>query len=235
LEVLSQEVTRLEDLLAQRLVDAQTLARIRAQHAAVAQAVQLHPAAIAALQAQLEEAVGQHQSLRQWLEGLGAGTNTGFSAAPPEAERLGLLELRRRRYTLRAGAAGCVSRVLHQPGDVVSAGQPIVRLVVRGSHRVIGFLPETNARDLTLGMEVFITKRRGGGHSIPATVTALGPEILGLPGRISPIPGQTVRGRRVVFTPGTQIDLLPGEAVSVRVVVPWREWLFGRRATESSP
>ena len=54
-----------------------------------------------------------------------------------------------------------------------------------------------------------------------ARVQVLGPEILALPTRVSPIQGQTLRGRRVVLELNGPADFLPGESVNIHFSKPW--------------
>jgi multidrug resistance efflux pump len=140
----------------------------------------------------------------------------------------GLLDLRIRNCTLYAQADGTVSRIYHTPGAVVAAGDPILSSVTAGPPYVAGFLSEYNARDVDTGMEAYLTPVSGRGTVIRAKVTALTPEIFTLPGRVSPVPAQTYRGRRVLLEPEAGCLLLPGEEVQIHFRRPWTFQLFGR-------
>lgn len=220
LSVLDPEIARLRDLLARGFADAQSVASLRARREAIARALELFPETMAAYEEELADARRQRDAVARFFAG-------EIPAGQVDSPSAGLLALRRESYTFRATRDGVVSRIYHEPGNVVAAGDPIMTLIVKESQVIVCFLPESQAHDLRLGMKLEVMPPLGSaGPPVEATVTALGPEILGLPGRVSPVPGQTVRGRRVMLTPDAFIDLLPGEAVSVRLPPPaWRDVL----------
>jgi hypothetical protein len=135
--------------------------------------------------------------------------------------------MRIRNCTLRAQAAGIVSRIYHSPGDVVQGGDPVLSSVIEEAPMVVGFLSEHNARDVTAGMAAFLTPVSGRGSVIRAEVISLTPEVFALPGRMNPIPTQAYRGRRVVIKPEDGCALLPGEEVQIHFRRPWTLQLFG--------
>jgi len=146
---------------------------------------------------------------------------------------LGMLKLRQETYTLRALRDGVVSRIIKEPGEVVQAGEAVMTIVYDGVSSVTGFLPEFRARELTVGDRAYLTRAARFSRAVPAVVTHLGPEILALPGRVSPIPGRTLRGRRVVLEPRVEHGFLPGETVSIHIEKPvwWR--LIGSGSSEA--
>lgn len=235
LQALDVEVKRFEDLLARNLVDGQLVARLRVQRQALARAVELHPATVQLLDEQWKES----RALQREAEAT-FGSEAETSPATPSdgpsplaqaaGNRLGLLKQRHDLYVLRARQDGVVSRIEKEPGEVVQAGEPILSLVVEGSQFVIGFLPEWDAYAVEVGREAVLRRPTGRrDEEVPATVTALGPEILALPGRVSPVPGQTMRGRRIILVPHDPNIFLPGESVSIHVFEPWwKGW--GRHA-----
>ncbi|MCF7848806.1 MAG: HlyD family secretion protein, partial [Kiritimatiellales bacterium] len=132
-----------------------------------------------------------------------------------------LFEMRIEACRLRAREDGTVSRIYHYPGGIVPGGDEVLASVLTGEPKVVGFLSEYNARDVIPGMQAYLTPVSGHGPVIRATVMALTPEILSLPGRVSPTPSQTYRGRRVVLMPEPGCDLLPGEEVQIHFSRPW--------------
>jgi multidrug resistance efflux pump len=225
LEVLNTEVTRLEDLLAQHLIDAQTVALLRARQQALTRAMEVYPGMIKSLEDDLARVRARQGEIYAQLD---SGTNL-VAELPGELRneveagrnRLGLLELRREAYVLRAGADGTVSELLHEPGDVVSAGMPIMVVVIDSAPQVVGFLPEANARDISVGMTAYLRSTSGRGAIVRARIAALLPDIATLPTRVSPFPTQVYRGRRVVLVPTDPNDFLPGESVSIELQQPW--------------
>jgi len=132
-----------------------------------------------------------------------------------------LLDMRIQNCTLRAQAAGIVSRLYHSSGDVVQAGDPILSSVINQEPTVVGFLSEYNARDVSVGMDTYLTPVSGRGAVVRAKVVSLTPDVFALPGRANPLPSQSYRGRRVLLKPEDGCTLLPGEEVQIQFRRPW--------------
>jgi multidrug resistance efflux pump len=225
LDVLNTEVARLDELLAQHLIDAQTVARLRARQQALTRSRDFYPDMIK----RLEDELARMQT-RQGEVVAQLGSDTNDAAGLPEdvrseleagKTRLGLLDFRRESYVLRAGSDGIVSELFYAPGSVVPAGLPIMTLVIDSARQVVGYLPEANARHLSVGMTVYLKSVSGQGAVVRARVTALLPDIATLPTRVSPFPTQVYRGRRVILVPTGANDFLPGESVSIELQTPW--------------
>lgn len=231
LQALDAELVRFEDLLGRNLIDGQLVAQLRVQKQGLARAVELHPETVSFVEQQLEEAEAMYRDAEALF---GTEADAAVAATPDEKptprNRIGLLKQRRNLYVLRAQQDGIISRIEKEPGEVVQAGEPILSLVVEGSQFVIGFLPEWDAYNVEVGRKVVLRSPVGRRREVPATVTALGPEILALPGRISPVPGQTMRGRRIILEPEDPDAFLPGESVSIHMAEPW--WMGLGRTTQ---
>ncbi|MFP3941532.1 MAG: efflux RND transporter periplasmic adaptor subunit [Thermoanaerobaculia bacterium] len=82
---------------------------------------------------------------------------------------------------VRAPWDGSVVSVDAMPGDLATAGRPLVRLVRDGPYRVVAHLPHAEAARLTTGSPVVVTHA---GHELPARVSrvaaGLGPAGLAL-------------------------------------------------------
>lgn len=152
---------------------------------------------------------------------------TGDAAASTIAGNIRLLDLRIQNCTLRAQAAGVVSRIYHSAGNIVQGGDPVVSVVIDGKPSVVGFLSEYNARDVSTGMSAYLSPVSGHGAFFRAKVVALTPEVFSQPGRVNPVPSQQSRGRRVVFEPEPGCNLLPGEEVQISFQRPWTFQVFG--------
>ena len=126
--------------------------------------------------------------------------------------------LRQEAYTLRATSGGTISRIFHQPGAVVAAGDPVLRVIVKHPQHVIGFLPERHLHSVTNGMPVFVSRRSQRLLTHSATVVSVAPEVDRLPVRTSPIQGQTIRGRRIIIKINSKHNFIPGESVRIEGV-----------------
>jgi hypothetical protein len=97
-------------------------------------------------------------------------------------------------------------------------------MVSAHSSRVIGFLPEVYLADVKTGRRATIWRMHGARRQFRGTIESIAPDIRALPGRITPIRGQVVRGRRVILAIEGTHDLVPGETVRIRPAGPeWRD------------
>lgn len=123
--------------------------------------------------------------------------------------------------------AGVVAEVLHQPGDVIETGDPVVRISNVSTSRIIAFMPEEKRMDLAEGerCRIITSTSRETYHGVVKTVTA---DIRKLP-VFTGFSDQILRGRRIVIELDAGTELMPGEQV---VVVPdvsvFDQW-FGRK------
>lgn len=227
LAALRPELERLTKLLEAKLVDEQELMPLRMSIQTLDAVTKDYPAIIIEVEESLAKALEQKKTITQQsraaVELIGQET----------AEQVRLLDVQIEACNLRARDDGIVSRIYYYPGSTVAEGSPVVASVVSGEPRVIGFLSEYNARDVTVGMKAYLTPVSGHGPVIEAEVVALTPEIYTLPSRASPISTQVARGRRVVLKVDKDCGLLPGEGVEIHVHRPWTTrlaWtLFGEK------
>ncbi len=119
-----------------------------------------------------------------------------------------------------------VAEVLHQAGDVVETGDPVVRISNVSTARVIAFIPEKKRDNINEGEKcrVITSTTREMHIGTVKTVTA---DIRKLP-VFTGFGDQILRGRRIVIELDNGTRMTPGERV---VVVPdvtiFDQW-FGR-------
>lgn len=222
LDSMLQELKRREDLLAQRLISETEVSELRPRIAALEEGQASTPSIIQSLEQALDEARTNRKELDEWLRIKEDETISSAIRAKLEARSdilANSLEQRRQQlanYTLRANRGGVVSRVLHTPGDVVPAGDEILRIVSPQATHVVGFLPEHHVHDLEIGDKLTASRRQGASRApVTIRVETVAPEVESMPGRLSPIRGTPLRGRRVHFRIEGDTDLLPGETVQV--------------------
>ncbi|MDD3276743.1 MAG: HlyD family efflux transporter periplasmic adaptor subunit, partial [Kiritimatiellales bacterium] len=185
-------------------------------------------AAVSAEVSRLEPLLKQQLVSEQELQALRIKQKT-LQSSIDSAElekKIRLLDMRIENCTLRAQADGVVSRLLHSPGDIVQSGDPVLYSVINRETSVEGFLSESNARDVYIGMDAYLTPASGYGETVRAKVVALTPEIFNLPGRVNPVPQRTYRGRRVILIPEPGAVLLPGEEIQINLRRPWTLQIF---------
>ena len=209
LEALQGQLKDMDKVADASLDTARGYALYRAELDTLTRNAALYPLSLAALEAEAKNARAQLEQARK--------------AGAPEVlhSLLASLEQRKLSYTLRARQPGIVSRVLHFAGDVIPEATPVVSIVVENSQQVLAFVPEWMSHDILPGREAWLTRPMRSGDAVLAHVVVLGPEILALPTRVSPIQGQTLRGRRVVLDLESPADFLPGESVNIHFTKPW--------------
>jgi multidrug efflux pump subunit AcrA (membrane-fusion protein) len=182
--------------------------------------------------------------MERWLAAVpGTGSLTNRSAVRTwsitETEgRTGLLQLRRDAYVLRADAAGTVAAINYDPGEIVPAGDSVVVVLVEQTSRVLGYLPEVNAGDVTAGMTVYLSSATRAGEIVPGEVVAMVPEIMAMPSQGSPFLNRSVRGRTVIIEPEEPGAFVPGESVKIQLTRPilsvMKDWILGRSKRDGS-
>jgi len=236
---LRKEHKRLTDLLQQRLIGENELGIIRPQLAALEQSVGAYPGMVETAKERLQQATAKRAYLDVLLQ---VEKDEGImeAIARKTEARTRIMDSGRQKralqkdsYILRATRDGIVSRVFYNPGDVVPAGQVIMRVVSEDAEYVWGFLPEAHIATLRTGQEALVFRQQGDSQGIKAVVASITPEIQALPGRVSPIRAQPLRGLRVRLKLTEPHTMIPGE--TVKILPPYR-W-FARRAgaTDDAP
>jgi multidrug resistance efflux pump len=204
-ELLSLEARwgRTEEMLSKRLVLEQDIEDLRPQIDATRQVLTRYPNLIAQLEDRLKAALEDEDQL-----------DSGK-----------LNELVAAQGRLETTMSGVVAEVLHQPGDIVETGDPVVRISNVSTRRVIAFMPEAHRLDLSVGerCRVITEASRAVYHGQVKSITA---DIRKLPVNTG-FSDQLLRGRRIVI----DIDdgeLLPGEQVVVVPDISFLEQWFGK-------
>lgn len=225
LDQLKKEYSRLLPLIEKRTVTEDAVAEIRPRMAALEEMIKSYPGLIAIAEERLQSAARDRDQLIEWI-GAKEGEDIADAIARRMRERTDVLEesrafheRERNNYLLRAAKDGIVASIWGDPGEVIVAGMPVIRIVQEKSSQVVGYLPEVYASSMQVGQKAWVWRNSGGSRNrIPAEVTAVSPEVNDLPTRLSPFANQIVRGRRVVLKLLEENDLVPGESVQIRTV-----------------
>ncbi len=217
---MKRELARRDKLLAAGMDDTSSVAALRPPIAVLEKEIELYPAMKEATLNRIEGARGQLDALKASLEIDGDASVLKTIKTRANAQRevlrasLDKRLMEKDTYVLKARRDGIVSRIFSMPGDVVGAGDAILRLVSEQSNAVEGFLPEHSVASLLIGQDVHVLRTTDTASCL-ATVTAIAPEIQTLPGRVSPIRNQPIRGRRIMFALKGDHSLIPGETVRI--------------------
>jgi multidrug resistance efflux pump len=124
-------------------------------------------------------------------------------------------------------SAGVVAEILHQPGDIVETGDPVLRISNVSTSRIIAFMPEEQRAAIAEGeaCRVITSTTRKVHVGTVKTVTA---DIRKLP-VFTGFGDQILRGRRIVIELSDGAELAPGERVVVVPDVSIIDQWFGRR------
>lgn len=236
---LRKEHKRLTDLLQKRLIGESELGIIRPQLAALEQSVDAYPGMMETARERLQEATAKRTYLDALLQ-VEEGEGIMEAIARKTEARTKIMDSGRQKralqkdsYVLRASRAGIVSRIFCNPGDVVPAGQVIMRVVSEEAEYVWGFLPEAHIATLQTGQDALVFRQQGNSDGIRAVVASLTPEIQALPGRVSPIRAQPLRGLRVRLKLTEPHTMIPGE--TVKILPPYRWFVRRSRASDDPP
>ncbi|MDD3605051.1 MAG: HlyD family efflux transporter periplasmic adaptor subunit [Kiritimatiellae bacterium] len=222
LDELNREYDRLEKMMAKQMVTEEVLADIRPRIAALEVMVKMYPDLITVAEEREASALRDREQLIKWIRPQD-GEDVAGAASRKLQDMQALLDAVRdlqqrklRFYELKATKDSVVSAIFNEPGEVIAAGAPVIRLVQEKPSRVIGFLPEAHVASMREGQEAWVWRKSVRRHLVSAVVETVSPEVDALPGRVSPIRAATVRGRRVVLRLTGEHDFIPGESVQIR-------------------
>ena len=205
LQALESGWARTEGLLARNLVLEQEVEDLRPQIEATRKILARYPTLIAQLEQRMEFA---QQDMERY-----------------DSNELKALQMARDRLVART--SGVVAELLHQPGDVVETGDPILRISNASTVRIIAFIPEEIRADMAEGdtCKVITATTRQTYKGQVKTITA---DIRKLP-VFTGFSDEILRGRRIVIVLDAGATLTPGERV---VVVPdvslFEQWFWKR-------
>ncbi len=152
-----------------------------------------------------------------------SGKSVGAVLAKPleyavkvQALRLERINLDVTRLVLRAPASGRVARNLHRPGEVVTAGDPVVQIVEPVADQIVAYLPENRLLELRAGAPVELVRRAAPDQVIRTRVREIGARVVRLPARLTAADGVARWGIPVYIPLPDGFVVTPGEAFSVR-------------------
>lgn len=226
LEGIEAEMKRLAPLVEKKLVSELELLSLRPKAEALRKTVSQYEPLIAALERRLagaREDLASVTAERKAAEAeIAAATETVRDATRRSDE------LRTADPTvLRALSDGVVTLVFRRPGDIVAAGEPVLRISAEtdGSY-VTGMLPAAMLDAVHVGDRLYITRFTtvaSGQTPMPVAglVESIDSEVMDLFDPINPAPRVPVRGRKMrIRVLDASAVLVPGEAVLLTDAAP---------------
>ena len=225
--VLAQENKRLEALLSKHLVDADMVARNRAQLAAISEAVLVYPTLMEQLESDINLLIETQGNTSTFL-----GKTQQRASQTDKDPRLLYLEKRKEQFQIKAQSNGVIAVVYKSPGDVVSEGDVILELIPHNRGEAVVLLPESVCRQFQPGQTVYITASLLQQDWHQAKVRSLSPRMVSVPDRSSPIPNRSIRGRYMMLDIGSSDTFLANESILVSAGKPNETNNFFKKISE---
>ncbi len=216
---LDAEIARLKPLVEKKLVSELELTSLRPKADALRRTVAGYEPLLQALSERLQQAEIDFKEVTAELAAYDAAptqTNATLSAALRRYEEIQRADT----SVLKALADGVVSQVFRRSGDIVPAGEAIVRLASAPDARfVTGMLPAEFVDAVRVGDELLVS-RLVAGRGAPAAVTGrvemIDPEVLDFFDPMNPAPRMPARGRKIkIRLRGDSTVFIPGESVFI--------------------
>lgn len=214
-KALTSQTEVLRDLVDRRMADRRELDALTVQHAALREELQT-------ADAQIKQLAGQASAARARRALLPADP-TAEAVRPLHAElaviagQEQLLAVRRNEVVLRAPADGEVAAVFVRPGEVATAGAPILSIVAdpAPNAEVQVCLREPQAGHVRVGDAALLTSRDRSAPGVPGRVVRVAPRVAELPIRCRRAVGVPEWGREAIVALDAPTPLLPGQSFAV--------------------
>lgn len=223
LAALDAEIARLRPLVEKKLVSELELTALRPKADALRTTSAAFAPLLAALSNRLAQAEADLVDVARRIKDLSSDVPGSVDAALRDAMKRCEEARRADPSTLRALTDGIVSQVFRRAGDIVPAGEPVVRLAAgKGLRMVTGMLPADRLDDVHPGDELVVSRavlptRGAPGVVVTGRVETIDPEVLDFFDPMNTAPRVPVRGRKVrIRLMGDAEAFIPGEAVQIR-------------------
>jgi multidrug resistance efflux pump len=142
------------------------------------------------------------------------------AAIAVQESKLRLTEAELSPVTLRAPIDGIVSLVYHQPGEAVTAGQPIIAIATLNPVRIVGYLRPPLGEDPRVGAQVEVRTRGQRREIGSANIVQVGTQLENVPPTlaIAVKPAGVELGLPVDISLPPNLKIRPGELVDVTLV-----------------
>jgi len=177
------------------------------------------------LLAQTEEEYRVARSRRQAFERSQPGFSDDSTVLQPlkaaiEVESLLLkeIELQRARLLLRSPVTGQVSQLLCRKGQSVVPGEPILTVSERSASEIIAYLDENVDKAAEVNTRVRVASLKDPTKIAESIIVRVSPTVQALPERLWAVSGRPSYGRAMVIAGVPDLELTPGELLSVTVL-----------------
>ena len=168
----------------------------------------------------LREAEARQRRFQE-LRGFDGSTDARIAALTEavsvQQARIHEIRLARQALVVRAPVSGQVSDVLARQGQSLLPGEPVARLVGTRAADIVAYLPEGVGAEVRAGDLVRVARPAQPWENAEAIVERVGPAIEEIPSRLWRDPAVAEFGRPLLIEGAAALEILPGEAVSVRL------------------
>lgn len=212
LRELDLQVKRMEELATQKLIRADQLEEARRRQRAVAADLLARPKGSVQ---QLERMGLRPRPQAEQDERLDDRLAPFRAAVQVEEAALRKLDHAISELVLRSPVDGTVGAILQQPGDMLSAGAPVLTISTMRPGHVVAFVPERQLRSLSLGDVVRLHRSGSFRGSLRAHVVEIAPGIAQAPPRAWTSPSLPLWARQIVLRLDEPAALVPGEGFRI--------------------
>ncbi len=220
LDGLRAEIKRLTPLVEKRLVSELDLSSLRPKADALEQTVSHYAPLIDSLQKRLDQATADLKEVHDLS--VAAERSARERAAQSAVDSPKTPTTQEDPTVLRALSAGTISQIYRRVGDVVPAGEPVIRVSAAADAIFItGILPMNQLNSVREGdtLRVFRIGEAGTSQAgILAKVETIAPEVMDIFDPTSSAPRIPIRGQKIRLIPESDNTLVPGESVLLSLV-----------------
>ena len=120
------------------------------------------------------------------------------------------------KLVLRSPVDAVVASILRRPGEVVAAGQPILRLIQPAALEILAYVPEERLLEVEMDQIVRLERTAAPGQVIKGRVQQLGTELVQLPARASLGSRVPLRGFPIHISLSAELKIRPGESFTIK-------------------
>ena len=207
-------------LVEKRLVSELDLSSLRPKADALEQTVSHYAPLIDSLQKRLDQATADLKEVHDLS--VAAERSARERAAQSAVDSPKTPSTQEDPTVLRALSAGTISQIYRRVGDVVPAGEPVIRVSAAADAIFItGILPMNQLNSVREGdtLRVFRIGEAGTSQAgILAKVETIAPEVMDIFDPTSSAPRIPIRGQKIRLIPESDNTLVPGESVLLSLV-----------------